>query len=186
MPNQVVAYNLQRARVFRRWTQEEAALHLEQFLGERWSRATVSAAERSVDGARTRHFDANDLIAFALTFRISPLRFLRPPDDTRFIRSSPHVAKSVRVREYHEVLDDRWDTGAPGVQPQATVSASRNSAAQGEMASEISGSTDARAQHQINLLERRLQDLRAEVEQLTRCLRDERRAREQAREKDAS
>ena len=58
-PNQVVAYNLAQARMWKNWTQAEAAEQLEPFLGARWSKATFSSAERSVDGQRVRQFTAD-------------------------------------------------------------------------------------------------------------------------------
>src|SRR5215207_10252431 len=62
-PNQLVAYNLHRARIMRGWTQEEAAEQLEPFLGKRWSKASFSAAERSVTGDRAREFTVDELVA---------------------------------------------------------------------------------------------------------------------------
>ena len=38
--NQIVAYNLAQARMWKNWTQEEAAAELEPFLGARWSKAS--------------------------------------------------------------------------------------------------------------------------------------------------
>ena len=67
-PNQVVAYNLKRARDFRGWTQDEAADVLAQHLGERWSKASWSAAERSVDGVRQRELTANEIVALSQAF----------------------------------------------------------------------------------------------------------------------
>lgn len=78
--NQVVAFNLRRARELRGWTQETAAAHLEPFLGKRWSRAVFSAAERSVDGKRVRPFDADELVAFARGFGLPVAWFLLPPE----------------------------------------------------------------------------------------------------------
>src|SRR5687767_165497 len=46
--NQIVAFNLARAREWKNWTQEEAADALEPYLGKRWSKASFSQAERSV------------------------------------------------------------------------------------------------------------------------------------------
>ncbi len=80
-PNQLVAYNLRRARDLRGWTQEVAAEHLQAHLGERWSRANWSAAERSVDGQRVRQFDANEIVAFARTFELPVTWFFLPPGD---------------------------------------------------------------------------------------------------------
>lgn len=69
-PNQVVAFNLTRAREWRGWTQEEAAAALEPYLGKRWSNASVSQAERSVAGRFTRNFDADEIVAFARAFDV--------------------------------------------------------------------------------------------------------------------
>ena len=78
-PNQVVAFNLAQARAWRDWTQDEAAEHLEPFLGARWSRATFSAAERSVDGQRVRQFSADEIVAFARGFNLPVGFFFLPP-----------------------------------------------------------------------------------------------------------
>lgn len=79
-PNQIVAFNLRRARHLRNWTQAEAAERLEPYLGQRWSKATFSVAERSPDHAdRIRQFTADDLIAFAAAFEFSVSFFLMPP-----------------------------------------------------------------------------------------------------------
>lgn len=63
----------------RGWTQQQAAEQLEPFLGERWSKATFSAAERSIDGNRIRQFTADDLYAFSRAFAVPIAYFLRPP-----------------------------------------------------------------------------------------------------------
>jgi len=78
-PNQVVAYNLRRAREKRGWTQSQTAEHLEQFLGVRWSEAVFSAAERSVAGRRIREFDADTIHAFARAFKLPVGYFFLPP-----------------------------------------------------------------------------------------------------------
>jgi transcriptional regulator with XRE-family HTH domain len=74
-----VAWNLRRARARRGWTQEEAAERLEPYIGTRWSKAAFSAAERSVEGERVRHFTADNLFAFARTFDLPVGYFLCPP-----------------------------------------------------------------------------------------------------------
>jgi len=80
-PNQVVAHNLRLARLLRGWTQDEAAEHLEPYLGVRWSNASYSAAERSTDRpGRIRNFTADELIAFALAFKLPVTWFLLPPE----------------------------------------------------------------------------------------------------------
>jgi hypothetical protein len=78
-PNQVVAYNLAQARLWKDWTQEEAAENLEPYLGSRWSKATFSAAERSVDGQRVRQFTADEIVAFARGFGLPVGFFFLPP-----------------------------------------------------------------------------------------------------------
>ncbi len=78
-PNQIVAYNLAEARALRRWTQEEAAAQLEGYIGSRWSKATFSAAERSVDGRRVRQFTADEIVAFSRCFGVPVGFFFMPP-----------------------------------------------------------------------------------------------------------
>jgi hypothetical protein len=78
-PNQVVAFNLAQARALRQWTQEQAAEALEPYLGRRWSKATFSAAERSVESDRVRQFDANEIVAFARAFDLPVSWFFLPP-----------------------------------------------------------------------------------------------------------
>jgi transcriptional regulator with XRE-family HTH domain len=79
-PNQVIAHNLRRARELRGITQAEVAELLEPFLGERWSEAVFSAAERSVAGKRIREFDADTIQAFARAFELPVGFFFLPPD----------------------------------------------------------------------------------------------------------
>jgi transcriptional regulator with XRE-family HTH domain len=96
-PNQVIAYNLARARDFKGWTQLQAAEALAPYLGVRWSKATFSAAERSVDGKVIRQFTGDDLVAFARCFDVPIAWFFMPPpatDDGRPVRlatpDAPH------------------------------------------------------------------------------------------------
>jgi len=98
-PNQVVAYNLHRARTLRQWTQEEAAEALEQHLGKLWSKAVFSAAERSVDGQRIRPFDADELVAFARAFELPLLYFLMPPPGQDWEPAQPLTKESVALFE---------------------------------------------------------------------------------------
>ena len=69
-PNQVVAQRIAIARELRGWTQEEAAERLEPFLGARWSGATFSIVERSIDGKRIRQFSADELVALSRAFEL--------------------------------------------------------------------------------------------------------------------
>ena len=82
-PNQVVAYNLAAARDWKGWTQDQAAEALEPYLGKRWSKASVSQAERSVAGKFIRNFDADELVAFARAYGLPVGWFLMPPPPGR-------------------------------------------------------------------------------------------------------
>ncbi len=78
-PNQVVGYNLSRARELKGWTQDQAAEALEPYLGVRWSKASVSQAERSVAGGFVRNFTADEIVAFARAFDFPVTWFFMPP-----------------------------------------------------------------------------------------------------------
>ncbi len=78
-PNQIVAYNLRNARLLQNWTQDTATEKLAPLLGVRWSKASYSAAERSVTGTRIRQFTADEIVAFATAFELSVSFFLTPP-----------------------------------------------------------------------------------------------------------
>jgi hypothetical protein len=78
-PNQIVAFNLTVARQLRGWTQEEAAAKLEPYVGARWSKATFSSAERSIDGRRIRQFTADEIVAFSRCFDVPIGFFFMPP-----------------------------------------------------------------------------------------------------------
>lgn len=78
-PNQIVAHNIAKARLLRGWTQDQAAEACEPYLGNRLSTASWSALERSVDGARIRQIDADELVAFARAFDLPIGFFLTPP-----------------------------------------------------------------------------------------------------------
>lgn len=84
--NQVVAYNLFLGRILRGLTQEDAAERLEPFLGERWSKATFSAAERSVSGRRIRQFDADEIVGFARGLDLPVWWFFVPPEEDTYGR----------------------------------------------------------------------------------------------------
>lgn len=104
--DQVVAYNLRRARQHRGWTQAQAARQLEPFLGERWSSAVFSAAERSYEGNRIREFTASHVLAFALGFDLPIAWFYEPPaPDTRVTsRGSNH---SISGKDLVKLLGSR-------------------------------------------------------------------------------
>ena len=61
-------------------SQDEAAERLAPHLGQRWSKTTLSAAERSIDGVRIRNFTADEILAFAKAFDVPVTYFyLAPP-----------------------------------------------------------------------------------------------------------
>lgn len=104
-PNQLVAYNLRRARELRGWTQEQAAERLEPYIGVRWSKAVFSAAERSITGSRVRQFDADELVALSLAFDL-PLTwwFLPPDDDPAAVRLPGSAAGASEVARLLDLL----------------------------------------------------------------------------------
>ena len=111
-PNQVVAYNLARARLYRGWTHEQAGEALEPYLGTRWSVANFSAIERSVDGGRIRQFTADELFALSRGFGLPVGFFLTPPgDDPRSVRIATPDAKKQGV-DSMELLDAGRSTGS--------------------------------------------------------------------------
>ena len=75
----MVAFNLTRAREWKGWTQDQAAEALEPYLGKRWSKASVSQAERSVAGRVIRNFDADEIVAFARAYDLPVTWFFMPP-----------------------------------------------------------------------------------------------------------
>ncbi len=100
-PNQLIGLNLGRARLMRGWTQEQAAVQIEPFLGQRWSKATFSAAERSWEHAhRIRQFTGDELVAFAAAFDLPIAWFFEPPTDRHeFTFASPGASKSLDYDE---------------------------------------------------------------------------------------
>jgi hypothetical protein len=124
--NQVVAYNVRVARELRGWTQDELAVRLEPYLGQRMTQAGVSSIERAWDGDRRREFDAHELLVFAMVFELPIVWFLLPPPgDHRLMRGttrqidelymwlmgSPEMLPPVydRLREYGIVDPDATD-----------------------------------------------------------------------------
>jgi transcriptional regulator with XRE-family HTH domain len=78
-PNQLVAYNLARIRKQQGLTQEQTVELLTPFLGVRWSVASLSAAERSIDGKRVKEFNADELIALSRAFDVPLAFWFTPP-----------------------------------------------------------------------------------------------------------
>ncbi|MEW2177177.1 helix-turn-helix transcriptional regulator [Streptomyces sp. NPDC005406] len=79
--NEIVSYNLMRARRMNVWTQQEVAELLQKYTGRPWSNASVSAAERAWQGGRPRKFDANELVALTKIFDVPLGYFFLPPED---------------------------------------------------------------------------------------------------------
>lgn len=78
--NEVIAFNLARARRRAGWTQEEAAERLSQAMGKRWSNATLGAAERSWETERVREFNGDELMAFSKVYGQPLAYWFLPPD----------------------------------------------------------------------------------------------------------
>lgn len=80
LPNQVVAYNVAKARALRGWTQEQAAEALAPHLGAKLSGASFSALERSAwTVSRIKQFSADDLLALSRGFDLPIGYFFTPP-----------------------------------------------------------------------------------------------------------
>src|SRR5207253_10675214 len=79
-PNQIVAYNVAKARELRGWTQEQAAEALAPYLGAKLSGPSFSALERSaVKVDRIKQFSADDLLALSRGFDLPIGYFFTPP-----------------------------------------------------------------------------------------------------------
>lgn len=79
-PNQIVAYNVAKARALRGWTQEQAAEKLAPYLGARLSGASFSALERSAWTVnRIKQFSADELLALSRGFDLPIGLFFTPP-----------------------------------------------------------------------------------------------------------
>lgn len=79
-PNQVVAYNVIKARALRGWTQEQAAEALAPYLGAKLSGPSFSALERSATKVdRIKQFSADDLLALSRGFDLPIGYFFTPP-----------------------------------------------------------------------------------------------------------
>lgn len=131
--NEIVAYNLRRARVSRKWSQDRLAEALEDVTGRPWSNATVSAAERSRESGRVRKFDAAELVAFSRIFSLPVAYFLLPPDDDGDPDELLFIATASAVEDLFQkdVPDDRPD---PMVTPGELLAALEPFALPGEYA----------------------------------------------------
>lgn len=114
-PNQVVAYNVGRARALRGWTQEQAAGELSQYLEKRWSRASYSAVERSIGGGRVKQFSADELVALARGFGLPLLWFFLPPplDDDPGLHVPRTTSRGIEFTELMDIVFGTSETAAP-------------------------------------------------------------------------
>jgi transcriptional regulator with XRE-family HTH domain len=157
--NSLVAANVTLARTLRGMTQEQLGKRLEAVTGRPWSKATVSALERSAYGIRVRQFDADDLVAIARVLDV-PLLFLFLPSSPEFHpneRYAPHSVTEQAVpsaddwaaAELVRVLIGAGDATAPvGPGDAAEVLADRLSELVGTLDAEATGRlvTDVTAQ----------------------------------------
>lgn len=78
--NQIVAYNVAKARALRGWTQDQAGEALAPYLGARLSEASFSALERSAwNPSRIKQFSADELLALSRGFDLPIGFFFTPP-----------------------------------------------------------------------------------------------------------
>lgn len=115
--NQLVAMNVQRVRKARGWSQEELGEALTRLTNRKWSPASVSAAESSWRGGRVRRFDANELVAFSLIFKLPVSHFLLPPTDDDLANSDfvvdtlDEIGLPIVTKE--QLLRAIWDVDLP-------------------------------------------------------------------------
>ncbi len=111
-PNQLVAYNVGRARTLRGWTQEQTAEKLAPFLGRRWSRASYSAVERATGGGRVKQFSIDELVALARGFRLPALWFLLPPsmEEDPGLQVPDGTSQGLEFTDYLQVLFGESET----------------------------------------------------------------------------
>ncbi|MFH8369155.1 helix-turn-helix domain-containing protein [Streptomyces sp. NPDC018031] len=83
--NELVSYNLLRARRAQGWTQQQLGEALGRYTGRAWSNASVSAAERAWQGGRPRKFDAEEIALFSRIFDVPFSYFLMPPEEDHLI-----------------------------------------------------------------------------------------------------
>lgn len=108
--NQVVAYNIAYFRSSLSLTQEELGGRLERITGKRWSKATMSAVERSWDGNRIRSFDADDLLALSQALEVPVTALFLPPEEDGTI--TDYVFTNVGSSPYRDRTVKGGGTGA--------------------------------------------------------------------------
>jgi len=76
--NQIVAANLRLARERYGWTQTYLAEQLSSMTGRSYTKATISAMERSAEGGKKRLFDAQELLEFSRLLGVPIVWFFTP------------------------------------------------------------------------------------------------------------
>jgi transcriptional regulator with XRE-family HTH domain len=97
--NQVISYNMARYRKAAGITQDELAKRLNGWTPKTWSKAAVSAAERSWDGKRIRQFDADLIYGLARAFDVPITALFLPPEDDgverRYLIDPPYLTQGM-------------------------------------------------------------------------------------------
>ncbi len=92
--NEVVSYNVQKAREVRELTQPQALRRLRPFVGSENLKdvASLSSYERTWQGKEYRHFDANLIVAFASAYELPiPWFFMPIPSDEKWFNRHPNI-----------------------------------------------------------------------------------------------
>lgn len=153
-PNQVVAYNLARARALRGWTQQQAADVLAPYLGTRLSLASFSAIERSIAGTRVKQFSADELVALSRVFDV-PLGwwFTPPPEGTLY--TPDHQREGVDFAELVDIALGTPETLAPWVEALRHWSAAQAKSGDGPSPSDPAARTTTHAELRAQTLVRK-------------------------------
>lgn len=107
-PNQVVAWNLWQARKELGWSQETTSRALAEH-GVDWEKATYYSAEAGrASEKQARRFSADEILAFALTFRKPFSTFLTPPANTTMVlevqgEDGKSVSEPLQLRDLLEL-----------------------------------------------------------------------------------
>ncbi len=109
-PNQMVAMNLRLARKIKGWSQEKAGKALRPYLGEAWSKARWSQAEKADNPDTVRGFTADELVAFSLAFDLPVVWFLMPPVEQLGEDVPAEVGNTDPGTPLPEYLDAVWRT----------------------------------------------------------------------------
>lgn len=114
--NALVAMNLAQLRTMLGLTQEQLGQRLAEMTGKPWSKATMSALERSAVGGRVREFDADLLVLLAMALHVPLPRLFQSVDDRTLYR--PRSARPLAARELLSVIaGDPTKCGRCGGQP---------------------------------------------------------------------